>query len=77
MYRKSCVMRDELEQLFRNLSDRELIARGSSGDLPELAQEVANAEARSRGLRFKAITVVSDGPVTVPGVYYGRSKKER
>jgi len=63
--------RDELEQVFRNLSDEELIARGSSGDLTDLAQEVANAEARTRGLGFEPLAVVSDGPVTLPSVYHG------
>ena len=63
--------RDELEQVFRNLSDEELIARGSSGDLTELAQEVANAEARTRGLSFKPLTVVTDYQATEPGVYHG------
>jgi hypothetical protein len=42
--------RDELERRFRHLSDEELIARGRSGGLSKLAQEVANAEARTRGL---------------------------
>ena len=52
--------RVELEQQFRSLSDEELIARGRSGELTELAQEVANAEARTRGLSFKPLTVVTD-----------------
>lgn len=47
------------------------MARGSSGGLTELEQEVANAEARSRGLRFRPMTVVSEEPVTLPGVYHG------
>ena len=63
--------RVELEQQFRNLSDEELIARGSSGELTELAQEVANAEARTRGLSFRQRTVVTDEQVTEPGVYHG------
>jgi hypothetical protein len=63
--------RVELEQQFRNLPDEELMARGSSGDLTDLAQEVANAEARSRGLQFKPRRVVSDDPVTLPSVYHG------
>ena len=63
--------RVELEQQFRNLSDEELIARGSSGELTELAQEVGNAEARTRGLRFKPLTVVTDYQATEPGVYHG------
>ena len=63
--------RHELEQVFRNLSDEELIARGGSGDLTDLAQEVANAEARTRGLSFGPRTVVTDEQVTEPGVYHG------
>jgi hypothetical protein len=63
--------RDELEQLFRNLPDEELIARGSSGGLTNLAQEVANAEAKARGLGFKPLTVMTDEPVTEPGIYHG------
>ena len=63
--------RDELEQLFRELSDEELIARGSSGGLTELAQEVANAEARSRGLGFEPLTVVTEDQITLPTVYHG------
>ena len=63
--------RDELERRFRHLSDEELIARGRSGGLTELAQVVANAEARTRGLSFKPGTVVTDEQVTEPGVYHG------
>lgn len=63
--------RQELEKLFGKLSDEELIARGSSGGLTDFAQEIANSEARARGLRFEPFTVVQDYPVTVPGVYHG------
>lgn len=63
--------RQELQHLFGNLSDEELVASGSSGELTDLAQEVANAEARSRGLSFHPRTVVPDDPATLPAVYHG------
>ena len=63
--------RAELEELFRRLSDEELIARGSSGGLTDLAQDVANAEARSRGVDFKPVIVETNDQETQPGVYHG------
>lgn len=63
--------RVQLEQLFSRLSDEELVARGSSGGLTDLAQEVANAEAKSRGLSLKPLMVTTDDAVTQPGVYHG------
>jgi len=42
--------RDDLMAQFRLLSDEELVARGHSGGLTALAQAVASAEARTRGL---------------------------
>jgi len=46
--------REDLEAQFRRLSDDELIARGGSGGLTELAQSVAALEAQSRGIRLPA-----------------------
>jgi hypothetical protein len=62
--------RAQLEQLFSRLSDEELVACGSSGELTDLAQEVAHAEAKVRGLGFKP-TEPPDEPVTEPGIYHG------
>jgi len=44
--------RSRLEALFRELSDGELTRRCESGELTELAQSIAAAEARSRRLRI-------------------------
>lgn len=44
--------RNSLEETFRELADEELLARCTSGALTELAQSVALAEVRARGLRL-------------------------
>ena len=44
--------RASLEQTFRELADDELIARCTSGGLTELAQSIALAEVRARGLEL-------------------------
>jgi hypothetical protein len=43
--------RGSLEETFRELADEELLARCASGGLTELAQSVALAEVRARGLQ--------------------------
>ena len=42
--------RDSLQRIFTELADEELLRRCSSGELTELAQSVAMAEVRARGL---------------------------
>jgi len=42
--------REALRETFQELSDEELLRRCASGELTELAQSVAAAEARARGL---------------------------
>jgi hypothetical protein len=51
--------RDQLETLFRGLSDEELLGRCGT-DLTELAREVALAEATRRGLVLAARAAMSD-----------------
>jgi len=51
--------RDQLEALFRELSDEDLLHR-FGGDLTELAREVALAEATRRGLALAARAAIDD-----------------
>lgn len=44
--------RATLEATFRDLADEELLRRCASGELTELAQSIAMAEVRSRGLQL-------------------------
>jgi len=44
------VDREDLARRYRDISDEELVRIGSSGNLTALAQEVAEAELRSRGI---------------------------
>jgi hypothetical protein len=44
------VDREDLARLYRDISDEELVRMGSSGNLTALAQDVAEAELRSRGI---------------------------
>jgi hypothetical protein len=44
------VDREDLARRYRDISDEELVRMGSSGNLTALAQEVAEAELRSRGI---------------------------
>ena len=44
--------REDLTERFRGLEDQELIRRAASGNLTELAQEVALAETQARGLHL-------------------------
>ena len=61
--------RDDLARRYRDISDEELVRMGSSGNLTALAQEVAEAELRSRGidpalLRPAEIAAPDETPVT-------------
>ena len=63
------VDREGLARRYRDISDEELVRMGSSGNLTALAQEVAEAELRSRGidpasLRPAEIAAQDDMPVT-------------
>jgi len=63
------VDREDLARRYRDISDEELVRIGSSGNLTALAQEVAEAELRSRGidpasLREAEIGAPDDMPVT-------------
>ena len=42
--------REDLARTYRDISDEELVRMGSSGNLTALAQEMADAELRSRGI---------------------------
>jgi hypothetical protein len=44
--------RSSLQETFQELADEELLRRCASGDLTELAQSVAMAEVRARGLEL-------------------------
>ena len=60
--------RADLEQSFRLLSDEELLRRGASGGLTELAQAVALAEIAARGLSLPAQLEAEPEP---PEEYHG------
>ena len=62
--------RNDLEALFRRLSDEELIVRGSSGGLTELAQSIAIAEAQSRGISLPEVQSF-DAAIEPPLEYHG------
>ena len=57
------VSRDQLEALFGELSDEELLRR-CGADLTELAREIALAEASRRGLTLAARTALDDSQGT-------------
>jgi len=45
------VTRQDLIEHYRNVSDEELLARASSGELTSMAQNIADTEIRQRGLK--------------------------
>ena len=61
--------RADLAHRYRNISDEELKRMRSSGDLTPLAQEVADAELRSRGIDPNALRPAE--PVTPPEIASG------
>jgi len=65
--------RDDLTAQFQLLSDEELISRGTSGGLTALAQSVAIAEARVRGLFLRELEPM-DEPNEIEGPYHGNMK---
>jgi hypothetical protein len=62
--------RDYLAAQFQLLSDEELLSRGTSGGLTELAQSVAVAEAQARGL-FMPELQPTDEDAEAEGSYNG------
>jgi hypothetical protein len=63
-------IRQDLEARFSLLSDEELLSRGSSGGLTDIAQLVAAAEAEARGLVLPPISS-PDARDGSEDVYYG------
>ena len=62
--------RDDLTAQFQLLSDEELMSRGTSGGLTELAQSVAIAEAHGRGLYLPELKPM-DETNEAEGPYHG------
>ncbi len=54
------ISREDLTERFRSFSDEELLSRAGSGTLTPLAQEVAEAELRSRGMEPASPAASSD-----------------
>ena len=65
--------RDDLTAQFQLLSDEELISRGTSGGLTALAQSVAIAEARVRGLSLPELEPM-DEAIEIEVPYHGDMK---
>jgi len=62
--------RNDLAAQFQLLSDEELVSRGTSGELTELAQAVAIAEAQARGISLPELEPPDEGD-EAEGPYHG------
>jgi len=65
--------RDDLIAQYQLLSDEELMSRGTSGGLTTLAQSVAVAEARARGISLPDLEPI-DEAIETEGPYHGDMK---